>query len=163
MIKVYAKDRHVTKIQKFLNSMNFDNKIYTIYSDSSSDNEQFDLGISYGYNRKITDPLLSTPKKGFVNFHPAPLPEYKGNLGMLRAIENKVMRWGVTCHFMDNSIDTGDIIKVKYFDLHERPTSTDELSAISHYFMFSLFKEIIPKIITGNIQQIPQINYKSEL
>ena len=85
MIKVYAKDRHVTKIQKFLNSMNFDNKIYTIYSDSSSDNEQFDLGISYGYNRKITDPLLSTLKKGFVNFHPAPLPEYKGNLGIMKS------------------------------------------------------------------------------
>lgn len=163
MIRVYAKDRHVEKIGKFLNSLNLENEIYTIYSNPPYENESFELGISYGYNRKITNPLLSIPKKGFVNFHPTPLPEYRGNLGMLRAIENKVMRWGVTCHFMDEGLDTGDIIKVKYFDLHERPTSTDELSAISHYFMFSLFKEIIPDIISGDAKKIPQADYKSDL
>ena len=67
MIRVYTKERHVSKITKFLTSINLEYKIYTIKDNPSI--ESFDLGISYCYPRKITEPLLSTPKKGFVNYH----------------------------------------------------------------------------------------------
>ena len=75
------------------------------------------MGVSYCYPRKITVPLLITPSKGFVNYHPTPLPKYKGPTELDEAIKNKEMHWGVTVHYMDKDYDTGDIIKVKRFDL----------------------------------------------
>ena len=141
MIRIYTKTRHISKIKNFLDSLDIENEIYTI-NDKSSDTP-FDIGISYCYPRKITEPLLSTPKNGFVNYHPAPLPKYPGMTELDDAIKNKEMHWGVTAHYMDENYDTGQIIRIKEIELHEPPTSTQELGSISHYFLFQLFKETI--------------------
>lgn len=154
MIRVYTKTRHVEKISKFLKSLKLEHEIFTI-----KDNPplmKFDLGVSYCYPRKITEPLLSTPPKGFVNFHPAPLPKYKGPTELEEAIKNNEMKWGITVHYMDEDYDTGDIIKVKKIDLHEPPTDSKELGAVSHYFLFQLFKETIMDIYNQKLTSVPQ-------
>lgn len=151
MIRVYTKDIHISKIHKFLNSVNIENEIYTIKDNPTQ--KPFDLGVSYCYPRKITEPLLSTPKRGFVNYHPGPLPKYKGPNEYEDAIQNKEIHWGVTIHFMNKDYDAGPIIKVKSFDLHEPPTSVQELGAVSHYFLFHLFKETINEIYNDNIEK----------
>lgn len=150
MIRVYTKERHVKKIEKFLNKLNLEHQIFTINDNPKL--EEFDLGISYCYPRKITEPLLSKPKKGFINYHPAPLPEYKGPDEMELGIKNRETNWGVTVHFMDKSYDTGEIIKISKLKLHESPTSTKELAAISHYFLFNLFKDTINDIYNKKIE-----------
>ena len=111
----------------------------------------FDLGVSYCYPRKVTDPLLSLPAKGFVNYHPGPLPNYKGPKESTDAINNREMQWGVTVHKMDEDYDTGSIIETLDIKLHEPPTSTVELGAVSHYFLFILFKNTIKKIYNSEI------------
>lgn len=154
MIRVYTKERHISKIKKFLDSINLEYEIYTIKDNPPL--SSFDLGVSYCYPRKITEPLLSAPKKGFVNYHPAPLPKYKGPTEHIEAMKNKEIHWGVTVHYMDENYDTGKIINVKSFDLHEPPTSSQELGAISHYFLFQLFKETILDIYNGKISSFEQ-------
>lgn len=149
MIRIYTKQRHVSKITKFLNSIKLEHEIYTI-NEKSSDTS-FDLGVSYCYPRKIIEPLLSSPKKGFVNYHPGLLPKYKGPTELRDAIENKEISWGVTVHHMDENYDTGKIIKIKKINLHEPPTSSEELGAVSHYFLFQLFKETILNIYNNKI------------
>ncbi len=141
MIKIFTKTRHIKKIDEFLNSINLKHEIYTIKDVNSL--EKFDLGVSYCYPRKILPPLLTTPDKGFVNYHPGPLPKYKGPTELENAIKNKEIHWGVTVHHMDEDYDTGSIIQVKQIELHEPPTSEQELGAVSHYFLFELFKETI--------------------
>ena len=39
-----------------------------------------------------------------------------------------------------------NIIRILRFDLHEPPKSVEELGAVSHYFLFKLFKETIEDI-----------------
>ena len=141
MIRIYTKTRHIAKIKNFLDSSNIESEIYTI-NDNPPDTP-FDLGVSYCYPRKITEPLLSIPKNGFVNYHPAPLPKYPGITELDDAIKNKEMHWGVTAHYMDKNYDTGQIVRIKEIELHEPPTSPNELGAISHYYLFQLFKETI--------------------
>ena len=119
--------------------------------------ESFDLGVSYCYPKKIKEPLLSKPKNGFVNYHPAPLPKYKGPNELIKAIENKEMDWGVTVHYMDENYDTGPIIRVKKIPLNEPPSDGNELGPISHYFLFQLFKETIIEISKGKISSKPQL------
>ena len=148
MIRIYTKQRHISKITKFLNSVNIEHQIYTIKDNPSI--TPFDLGVSYCYPRKIINPLLSTPKKGFVNYHPAPLPMYKGPTELDDAIKNKEVQWGVTVHYMGKNYDSGPIIQIKKIDLHEPPTSLQELGAVSHYFLFQLFKETVLDIYRGN-------------
>ena len=134
---------------------NLENQIYTINNENIPLSE-FDLGVSYCYPRKIIEPVLSTPLKGFVNYHPAPLPKYRGPTELENAIQNKETDWGVTVHYMDANYDTGDIIKIKKIKLHESPRSSEELGAVSHYFLFQLFKETILDIYEGHIKSHKQ-------
>jgi|TARA_B110000467_G_C18207888_1_gene415632 methionyl-tRNA formyltransferase len=127
-----------------MEKQNVDYKIFTTNNESLL--EEFDLGVSYCYPRKITEPLLSAPKLGFINYHPAPLPKYKGPTELVDAIKNKETDWGVTVHFMDENYDTGKIIKIKKISLHESPIKEEELGPISHYFLFHLFMETLMDI-----------------
>lgn len=157
MIRVYTKQRHISKIKDYLDSLGLDHEIFTVKDDPPFN--PFELGVSYCYPRKITESLLSIPKKGFVNYHPGPLPKYKGPTELEDAIKNGEIHWGVTVHFMDESYDTGPIIKVEKIELHEKPTSPQELGAISHYFLFNLFKETILDIYKGRFMGIDQNKY----
>jgi len=148
MIRVYTKKIHISKIEEFLNYLNLEHRIYTIEDDSPL--ELFDLGVSYCYPRKILEPLLSTPKNGFVNYHPAPLPKYKGPNELIDGINDKVTQWAVTVHYMDENYDTGKIIKIKKFELDDPPTSIEKFGAISHFHLFNLFKETINELLLKN-------------
>lgn len=145
MIRIYTKERHVKKIENHLNSLKIEHEIFTIKDNPK--NNDFKLGISYCYPRKIIEPILSIPKKGFINFHPGPLPKYKGPNEYEDAIRNKEIHWGVTVHKMNEEYDAGEILKVKKIELHEAPTSIEEIGAISHYFLFELFKETIQEYV----------------
>ena len=107
MIRIYTKTRHVTKISHFLNMKKLKHEIFTIHD--TPPNTSFDLGVSYCYPRKITKELLNIPKIAFVNFHPAPLPEYPGPTEYDDAIKNKEIHWGVTLHHMNEEYDSGKI------------------------------------------------------
>jgi methionyl-tRNA formyltransferase len=144
-IRIYTKTRHTEKIQKFLTSKKISHEIHTIKNEPSFND--FDLGVSYCYPRKIQQQLLTAPRFGFINYHPAPLPKYKGNTELTDAIKDKQIHWGVTVHKMNEEYDDGKIIHILKFDLHEPPTSTQELGAISHYFLFKLFKNTVAKIL----------------
>ena len=148
MIRVYTKERHIQKIKKFLEQQNVKFEIVT--KDEKTSSKLFDLGVSYVYPKKIIEPTLSIPKKGFVNYHPGPLPKYVGPNEYINAINNQETHWGVTVHYMNEEFDKGPIIKVKNFDLHEPPTSVEELGAVSHYFLFQLFKETVMDLYNKN-------------
>ena len=141
MIRIFTKPRHVSKIHNYLDSLKVEHEIFT--KDDTFPNTSFDLGVSYCYPKKISNDLLEIPKLGFVNYHPGPLPEYKGPNEYENAIKNKETQWGVTVHDMTEEYDSGNIRKILKFNLHEPPNSVEELGAISHYFLFNLFKETI--------------------
>ncbi|VEF49067.1 methionyl-tRNA formyltransferase [Bacillus freudenreichii] len=108
--------------------------------------EEVDLIISYLFWRKVKEPLLSKPKLGAINFHPAPLPDYKGLGGYNAAILNGNSSYGVTAHFMNEKIDGGDIIKVNRFKIDKENETALSLERKSQAEMFNLFKETIELI-----------------
>jgi len=77
----------------------------------------FDLGISILYWRKLKEEFLTIPSRGVINFHPALLPEYKGTGGYNLAILDSLSEWGVSAHYVDDEIDTGNIIKIDKFNI----------------------------------------------
>lgn len=104
---------------------------------------KFDLGISMLYWKKLKDEFLSVPSRGIINFHPAPLPEYKGTAGYNLAILEGKGTWAVTAHYMDEEIDTGGIIKIVEFDIDQNTETAQSLEKKAQPMLLSLFKEVI--------------------
>lgn len=108
-----------------------------------------DVGISYLFWNKINEPLLNLPGMGFINFHPAPLPEYKGWGLYAFAIFNDINYWGVSAHYIDENIDTGDIIKVKRFPVEMKNQTALSLERMTQIKLFELYKKVIQNIKSG--------------
>jgi methionyl-tRNA formyltransferase len=59
---------------------------------------------------RIPTALLNVPPAGFLNLHPSLLPAYRGPAPLFWTFRNGEQgRTGVTVHFMDEGLDTGDI------------------------------------------------------
>lgn len=63
-----------------------------------------------GYMRILTPTLIDAYAGKIVNLHPALLPHFPGRHSILDAYEAGVEFTGVTVHFVDTGIDTGEII-----------------------------------------------------
>lgn len=69
-----------------------------------------DYNISISFNQLIRPQLIEMAPHGFVNFHPGKLPNYRGRSTINWAIINGESEIGITAHYIDEGIDTGDII-----------------------------------------------------
>jgi methionyl-tRNA formyltransferase len=59
---------------------------------------------------RIPASALSIPKFGFINFHYAPLPQFRGSNPLFWMIRNGITSGGVTVHRMDEHFDNGPIL-----------------------------------------------------
>ncbi|PDP58169.1 methionyl-tRNA formyltransferase [Prevotella intermedia] len=67
--------------------------------------------------RMLPEVVWSMPRFGTFNVHAALLPQYRGAAPINRAVINGETETGVTTFFLDKDIDTGRIIKRKYFPI----------------------------------------------
>lgn len=105
----------------------------------------YDIGISFMHLHKVPKEQLSKP---WFNFHPGPLPMYKGRNLCYHAIKRGAKEFGATIHYMNEGFDTGDIIEVRKFDVEDWMTAGD-LSERVMDASRSLFVEYLPRIIAG--------------
>jgi methionyl-tRNA formyltransferase len=59
----------------------------------------------------IPENLINIAPLGAVNIHPSLLPKYRGRAAINWAIINGEKEFGLTIHFIDNDVDTGEIIE----------------------------------------------------
>jgi len=143
-IGIFTKSIHVEKLVNYLNQ--FTDIDYVISTDKRElyNWYDYDIGISYAFGAMID--LERVPCKTFFNYHPAPLPEYKGGDVYACAVKDKVTAWSVSLHVMTMELDTGKLIKRIDFPLAGIPLSTNEIGCISHYYLFQLFKRTIENL-----------------
>jgi methionyl-tRNA formyltransferase len=65
--------------------------------------------------------LLERAEKGAINWHTGP-PEYPGIGCTNFAIYNGEKEFGITCHYMLDKVDTGQIVEVERFSILENDT-----------------------------------------
>lgn len=111
----------------------------------------FDVGISYLHPKLIKPEVLRLPRVGFLNFHTAPLPEFRGVAGINFAILEGLREWGVSVHWMDETIDTGAIIEVRKFPINPDKETAQSLDFISQVHLLNLYIETIEKLLHGKI------------
>ena len=106
-----------------------------------------DVVASYLYWRKIRKPLIEIPRYGCMNFHPAILPEWRGTAGYNIAILKKLSEWGATAHYVDETIDTGAIIKVYKFNFDWRTETAYSLEKKTQNIQMELYKSVILDVL----------------
>jgi methionyl-tRNA formyltransferase len=108
-----------------------------------------DLVVSFLFWNLIREPLLSLGSIGCLNFHPAPLPDYRGVGGYNVAILDGLERWGVSCHFVDEHLDTGDVVGVRRFDIDRDAETAFSLDVKSQDHMIELFRDVVGRALDG--------------
>jgi len=120
--------------------------------------EDIDFIISYAYRRKIEKEILDRFKGRAINLHISYLPYNRGADPNLWSFLEDTPK-GVTIHYLDGSIDTGDIIaqeKITY-DI-ETDTLRTTYRRLSETIE-ALFYRLWPDIRVGVIDSIPQLTY----
>ncbi|NBH72687.1 formyl transferase [Clostridiaceae bacterium] len=109
-----------------------------------------DLCISVLYWKRIKEPLISGPRLGCINFHPAILPDYRGLGGCNMAILDGLEEWGASAHYIDEKIDTGKIIRVFRFSFDYRNETAFSLKKKTEDIMLDLYKSVLKDQIESN-------------
>lgn len=84
-----------------------------------------DIGLSMRFHQILKRRHLDCFRLGVVNFHGAPLPEYRGAMALNAALLQGDPTFGVTLHWMDTGIDSGDILVMERFEVEPHETAYD--------------------------------------
>lgn len=76
-----------------------------------------DVLVSMSFNQIIKKDLITASKLGFINCHAGALPFYRGRNPINWALINGEEKIGVTVHYIDEGIDTGDIIIQDFIEI----------------------------------------------
>lgn len=91
--------------KKYNTKMEFEEKIIEILKKAN-----IEYIVLAGYMRIISPILLEEYFNKIINIHPAYLPEFPGKDGIGDAYRARASRTGVTIHYVDSGVDTGEII-----------------------------------------------------
>lgn len=58
----------------------------------------------------LPETVLSYGGQKFINFHPAPLPQYRGAMPIFEVLKNQETETAICTHFMNSAFDEGNII-----------------------------------------------------
>jgi methionyl-tRNA formyltransferase len=123
---------------------------------------KYDIGISFLYTYKIPAEQLS---KTWINFHPAPLPEYGGRNVAYHAIMNGSENFGATMHYMNEEFDRGDIIECQRFPIENTDTAGDLVDK-SYKTLLTILRKHAANICSGELPksftQDDTVYYKKE-
>lgn len=104
-----------------------------------------DLICVVAYGKIIPKDILDLPKFGCVNVHGSLLPKYRGAAPIQWAVINGDKETGVTTMFMNEGMDTGDILLKEKVQIGENETTGelwDRLSAVGANLLIETLKQI---------------------
>ncbi len=114
---------------------------------------QIDLIVLAGYMRFIGEVLLTAYPYRIMNLHPAYLPSFPGAHSIQDAYEAKVKFTGVTVHYVDEGVDTGEIIHQEKLMI-DPAWSLEVLEEHVHALEYDMF----PRVIQMVVNQIEEEN-----
>ncbi len=116
---------------------------------------EVDLVFSINNHQIIREALLEGIPGGIINFHNAPLPRYAGLNACSWAIYNAESEHGVTWHWVDSGVDSGDIVAQKMFPVPPGSTARS-LIMLSISAGIELFGEVVTQCEQGALNRLPQ-------
>lgn len=114
-----------------------------------------DVIVVVAYGKILPKEILNIPKYGCINVHGSLLPKYRGAAPIQWSIINGEKVTGVTTMFMDEGLDTGDILLKKEIEILEDDTSESLFKRMS-YIGADLLVETIKLLENGSLNRVKQ-------
>lgn len=103
-----------------------------------------------GYMRIVGPTLLNAFPRHIINIHPALLPSFPGRHGIEDAYKAGVKVTGVTIHYVDNGVDTGEIIAQEAVYRSDKDT-LDSLESKIHQVEHQLYPKTVRQLIEKGV------------
>ena len=119
-----------------------------------------DVIITCAYGQIVSKDILDIPKYGCINIHASLLPKYRGGAPIHYALINGEEETGVTLMYMDEGMDTGDMLvseRIKIEEDDNIETLSNKLSVLGSKMIIKYLEDIIK----GNIKRIKQDSSKA--
>jgi len=114
-----------------------------------------DLIVTCAYGQIIPKEILDTPELGCINVHASLLPKLRGGAPIHHAIIDGYKKTGVTIMFMDEKMDTGDIISQAEYDIKDTD-NVGTLHDILSQMGAELLIDTLPQILIGAVNRKKQ-------
>ena len=99
-----------------------------------------------GFMRVLSPAFVNGFCRRIVNIHPSLLPNYPGLNAIRRSYEANEATVGITVHFVDDGVDTGEIIRQETLARREGETLT-ELETRMHELEHRTYPEVIQSLL----------------
>ncbi len=112
--------------------------------------EQFmpiDLFVLAGFMRLLTPLFVNRFPNKIINIHPSLLPKYPGAHAISESYASRDTMLGVTIHYVDTGMDTGEIIVQEQFE-RGPGQSIEEVESIIHSIEHRLYPQVILSIVS---------------
>ncbi len=109
-----------------------------------------DLVVLAGYMRMLKAPMLEAFSRRIINIHPSLLPKFPGLEAWRQAVEAGETLTGCTVHFVDEGMDSGEIIaqaSVPVFSGDSPARLHGRIQEAEH----KLYPEVIQKFVRGEL------------
>jgi methionyl-tRNA formyltransferase len=114
-----------------------------------------DLFISMSFNQIFRRHTIDIPREKTINCHAGKLPFYRGRNILNWALINDEQEFGITVHYVDEGVDTGDIVLQKIFPI----TDADNYGTLlerAYVGCADVLYSAIQLIQTGRATRTPQ-------
>jgi len=101
-----------------------------------------ELVVLAGYMHLLTRPFLARFPGRVVNVHPSLLPAFPGARAVDDALAAGVETTGVTVHYVDEGLDTGEVIRQEVVPVEPRETLVERLHAVEHRLLPEVVGEL---------------------
>ena len=141
-LKVASKYKVRTEI---LDSNNLTKENFEILLDKILKKNNINLVCLAGFMKILSKDFIKKWPKMILNIHPSILPSFKGLNAQRQAIENKAKYSGCTVHFVNEEMDSGEIIDQKIVGI----STNDDVDSLSKKILMEehkLYIKVLKKL-----------------
>ncbi|MBV1952756.1 MAG: methionyl-tRNA formyltransferase [Cycloclasticus sp.] len=114
-----------------------------------------DLFVSMSFNQIFKTEIINLPKYKAINCHAGKLPFYRGRNVLNWLLINDEVELGITVHYIDEGIDTGDIIIQRTYPVTDSDTYKTLLE-LAYVACADILYDAIKMIQGGKVKAIKQ-------
>ena len=114
-----------------------------------------DIFVSMSFDQILRKRFYSFPRLGTINCHAGKLPYYRGRNILNWALINDEIEFGITVHYIDDGVDTGDIVLQRTYSISDSDDYASLLATAYSECPLVLY-EAIQLIKSGKSARLPQ-------
>jgi methionyl-tRNA formyltransferase len=116
-----------------------------------------DILVSMSFDQIFKNEIIKFTKMGIINCHAGKLPFYRGRNVLNWALINGEKEFGITVHYVDDGIDTGDIILQKTYPI----TDDDDYKSLLQVANIECAKVLYDALILIHNGKVNKLDQKS--